>query len=264
MAERITRAEFARRSGVERAAVTRWIRQGRISPPGPDGKLDAEQAERERLLTESPLPHHQAAKAYHAQRAEQRRAERTAAASAANAAPQQPAPASAPQRAASDNPKPAPSQAPPAPASAAAGPTTSHSTDNLAGDSPTPTSALISKQGDISAALKLETWRLQKAKAEQANLAIDRDAGLLVERATVEYLLRDLGETIRAELTTFPDLHAPQLASARADSAALHRQLAEAIHATLERLADAFQRRTETLLPEILPERPPQPSHPEP
>jgi len=212
MAERITQAEFARREGVSRPTVTRWIQQGRISPPGPDGKLDAEQAHQERLLTESPLPKHQGAKAwYDAKKA-----------AAANAAP------SGSQ----------PDQPPPA---------APHDTPKVAA----PQSQLTAKQQDISAALKLETWRLQKAKAEQANLALDRDAGLLVERGIVEYLLRDLGESIRTELTSFADLHTPQLVSARGDSSAIHQQLTDAMHATLNRLADLFDRCADANLPSL-------------
>lgn len=212
--ERLRPAEFARRENVSRQTVSRWIKEGRLSPPGPDGRLDAQRAQRERLASESPLPKHQGAKEAKARE----RAENRAAAPVTG----QGAPVTLP----------------------------------LGGGAPSAlsdaTSALQAKQGDISAALKLETWRLQKAKAEQANMAIDRDAGLLVERPVVEYLLRDLGETIRAELTSFPDLHAPEMAACRGDAAALHKHLSDAAAGVLHRIAERLGQRAEDLLPAIL------------
>lgn len=62
MNERITRAEFARRAGVNKSTVTRWIESGRILL-GADGLLDEVEAHRQRAASESPAPHHQARKA---------------------------------------------------------------------------------------------------------------------------------------------------------------------------------------------------------
>lgn len=62
MSERITRAEFARRAGVNKSTVTRWIESGRITI-GPDGLIDEAEAHSQRAASESPAPHHQARKA---------------------------------------------------------------------------------------------------------------------------------------------------------------------------------------------------------
>ncbi|MFE8034374.1 helix-turn-helix domain-containing protein [Thiohalocapsa marina] len=62
MSERITRAEFARRAGVNKSTVTRWIENGRITI-GADGLLDEAEAHSQRAASESPAPHHQARKA---------------------------------------------------------------------------------------------------------------------------------------------------------------------------------------------------------
>jgi len=62
MSERITRAEFARRAGVNKSTVTRWIENARITI-GADGLLDEAEAHRQRAASESPAPHHQARKA---------------------------------------------------------------------------------------------------------------------------------------------------------------------------------------------------------
>jgi hypothetical protein len=59
---RITRAEFARRAGVNRSTITRWIESGRLTL-GVDGLLDEAEAHRQRAASESQQPHHQARKA---------------------------------------------------------------------------------------------------------------------------------------------------------------------------------------------------------
>jgi hypothetical protein len=59
---RVTQAEFARLSGVNRSTVHRWIQNGRIETDA-HGLIDPDTAARMREATESPLPHHQARKA---------------------------------------------------------------------------------------------------------------------------------------------------------------------------------------------------------
>lgn len=59
---RVSQAEFARLCGVNRSTVTRWLKAGRIQADA-TGRLDPQAAQRMRLATESPLPHHQARKA---------------------------------------------------------------------------------------------------------------------------------------------------------------------------------------------------------
>lgn len=58
----VSRAEFAKLCNVNRSTVTRWVVSGRIES-APDGRIDAEAAQRMREATESPLPQHQARKA---------------------------------------------------------------------------------------------------------------------------------------------------------------------------------------------------------
>ena len=59
---RVSQAEFARLCGVNRSTVNRWIKTGRIEADA-QGRIDPAAAQRLRLATESPLPHHQARKA---------------------------------------------------------------------------------------------------------------------------------------------------------------------------------------------------------
>lgn len=215
-ATRVSQAEFARLEGVSRQAVGKWIRDGRLSPPGADGKLDLAQARRERALSESPLPKHQGAKAWHQ------------ADKAARAADSKPPARAEPRAPVADAPLPEPAS-------------------ELTADPAEPA-------GDahrVSALLKWETYRLQRAKAEQAHLQLDRDAGLLVERAAVEYLLRDIAAAFAAELESLPDIHAADLAAHGNDTHAIHQTLSAACADARARLADTFAARAETLLPAL-------------
>ncbi|MBV5311142.1 helix-turn-helix transcriptional regulator [Chromatium okenii] len=55
--ESVSQAEFARREGVDRKTVSRWVQDGRITP-NQDGSIDPVRCHFERLETTSPLPHH--------------------------------------------------------------------------------------------------------------------------------------------------------------------------------------------------------------
>ena len=101
--------------------------------------------------------------------------------------------------------------------------------------------------GDISAALKLETYRLQKAKAEKAALEADRLAGSLVEYADVEFVLDDLGQVLRALLESQADRLAGTLAGHRGDTNAIHATLEEAAHELLTEISGHMARRMERL-----------------
>jgi hypothetical protein len=180
----LNQADYARRIGVNPSTVNRWIKRGRIRLR-PDGLIDPETADRERLVSESPMPHHQARKAQFEE---------------AWTAP------------------------PPARAE-----------DALSSD-------------ELSRALKLETYRLQKAKADQANLELDRAAGLLVERVEVEYLLADLAATLQSKLGSIPALLGPALAAHRGDVGAIHQELEAVTRDLLTELAAHLERQGEAHL----------------
>ena len=95
----------------------------------------------------------------------------------------------------------------------------------------------------LSAALKVETYKLQKAKAELANIEVDKAAAALVERAEVDFVLADLGALVRTQLEGLPDRMAGQLAAHRGDTARIHHDLEEAVHTLLADLADAIKRK---------------------
>lgn len=99
----------------------------------------------------------------------------------------------------------------------------------------------------LGAALKLETYKLQKAKAEQANLELDRAAGLLVERAEIDRALADFGATLRNLLEALPHRLAPELSALRGDTAAAHRILEASVADVLQELAAHIQRKMDAL-----------------
>jgi len=95
----------------------------------------------------------------------------------------------------------------------------------------------------IGTALKLETYRLQKAKAEIANLELDRAAGLLVERAEVEYVLAEFAGTFRYLLESLADRLAPAIAVHRGDVTAIHAEIDKASAALLSEMSEAMKRK---------------------
>ena len=95
----------------------------------------------------------------------------------------------------------------------------------------------------IGTALKLETYRLQKAKAEIANLELDRAAGLLVERAEVEYVLAEFASTFRTLLESLADRLAPAIAVHRGDVNAIHAEIDMASAALLNEISEAMKRK---------------------
>lgn len=206
MPERVTQAEFARRLGVERSTVHRWVKAGRIAL-GADGLLDYAHAVRERDASESPLPKHQARKA---QFDELRAAKASAAAEAATG---RSCDASATSDAA-------------APASASGFGT------------PDPTGIV-----DVGVAMKLETYKLQRAKAELANLELDKAAGLLVERAEVDFVLADFGAQVRAVLEGLADRLTPALDGHQGNTATLHKIIDDVAREGLETVADYMARK---------------------
>ena len=171
----LTAAQYARHANVSATTVGRWLRAGRITAEA-DGRIDPERADRERVATESPLPHHQARKA-------QIEAEKAARAEAPRS------------------------------------------------------EADLAEAEDLGRQLKQETIRLQRAKAEAANLELDVRAGLLVERADVDFVLTDLARHLHARIANMPGALAPALARHGGDVGALHAELADFGRDLLEDLA---------------------------
>ena len=221
----VTQAEFARICGVNRSTVTRWLQNGRIQATA-QGFIDPQAAQRMREATESPAAHHQARKA-------QFDDQRGAFAGQAQGLPLGEA----------QNAPTGPENRPATPNAADATPT---ATAYAPARGPADTMPAAEK---IGTALKLETYKLQKAKAERENMELDKMAGSLVERAEVDYALADFGNTLRALLESLPDRLASQLATLHGDVSAMHQALEEAMHDALAQMAENMKRKTKELAP---------------
>ena len=206
----VTQAEFARLCGVNRSTVTRWVQNGRIAVDA-QGLIDPVAASAMREATESPQPHHQARKAQFDE-------ERT--------------------------PNPAWQNV--------ANPATGPATGQNAPPAQKPAASIgepIPQAEQLGIALKVETYKLQKAKAQTANVELDKMAGSLCERAEVDYALADFGNTLRALLEAMPDRLASQLSTLQGDVSAMHRAIEEAMHDALASMSETMQRKTERLNP---------------
>lgn len=211
--KRVTQAEFARLTGVNRSTVTRWVQNGRVQVDA-HGLLDPVAAAAMRDATESPEPHHQARKA---QFDEQR---------AQNAV----------------------GQGAPGVATGATGATAGQNgpqarfSDAGGGEA-------MPQAEKLGIALKLETYKLQKAKAETANMELDKLAGALVERAEVDFVLADLANTLRAQLENLPGRLSGPLAALRSDANLIHTALDDALRDVLLDMAASMKQKTQGLTP---------------
>ena len=170
----LTQAEFARRRGVNKSTVTRWIQSGRMTTE-PNGLIDPERAAAQLDATESPLPHHQARKAQFDETRQE--VGHGAHEKIAQEAPQLPATGSATSAEASTR-------------------------TNAKGQ---PLSELELLQMRKAEAVT----RNEEHKAELSAIEIDLKAGALVERAEVELVFSDFGATLRGLIETLPTrLHA--------------------------------------------------------
>lgn len=125
--------------------------------------------------------------------------------------------------------------------------TTDAATGQPAAPDAPPAPSAPSDSAVIGASLKYETYRLQKAKAELANLDIDKAAGLLVERAEIDFILSDYGATVRDQFESLPDRLTPDLSACRGDPSALHKTLADAARQALDTIDQHLLRRLAAL-----------------
>jgi phage terminase Nu1 subunit (DNA packaging protein) len=99
----------------------------------------------------------------------------------------------------------------------------------------------------LGTAHRVESYKLQKAKAEMANIELDKLAGTLVERAEVERVLIDFGLTLNRILLSMPQRIAAAVAQHGGDVAAVQTELETAAAESLEQIASHMQRKMETM-----------------
>lgn len=97
----------------------------------------------------------------------------------------------------------------------------------------------------LGAAYKLETYRLQKAKAETANVELERLKGSLIAREVVEYVLMDVGATLVSMTESRADYLAGDILTLGQDFAAIHKRLSDDLRDLCVAISDHMQRRME-------------------
>lgn len=213
---RVTQAEFARMAGVNRSTVTRWLQNHRITTDA-QGLIDPVEAQRMREATASPLPHHEARRAQF---------EALHAADPAHGL----------------NPNTPDVDATP-PATGA----TQGQNGPQARFSGADGGQGMPQAEKLGMALKLETYKLQKSRAETAAVELDKLVGILVERSEVDYVLADFGNTLRSLLENLPNRLSGPLAALRGDTPAIHTALDEALRDVLHDMAAHLKRKMEGL-----------------
>lgn len=91
--------------------------------------------------------------------------------------------------------------------------------------------------------IRLETYKLQQARAEQANLDLENAASLLVERTEVNYVLAVFIHTLRALLQSLPDRLAVAISVHRENVAAIHAEIDGVSKDLLNELSETMERR---------------------
>lgn len=117
---------------------------------------------------------------------------------------------------------------------------------------PAPASAAQEPAGDegeftgmeaLGQQLKRATVDLQRHKAEQAAIEIDKAMGTLVEMSEVQYVLGDLGATLRSLLEGMPDRLAGEIAAHQGNTNAVHKALEDAAREMLLAISEQMSRR---------------------
>ena len=102
----------------------------------------------------------------------------------------------------------------------------------------------------IGLRLKLATMKEREAKAEQANIDLDKQAGALVELGEINYVLNDIGRVIVEKVSSLPDRYAPALSAHKGDVAGLHKGLDDAAHELLNEITDHLRMSAEKVVSE--------------
>ena len=228
--QRVTQAQFARLVGVNKSTVHKWVKAGRVVL-GEDGLLDAKAAQQMREASESLQPHHQARKM--GIELEKEAAGRVSGPDwaqvlgGAKKAPEGP--------------------------DLGFGVGNAGNTGNASGNfganlggSGAGSGDLFDADGEsaaVNARYKLAMAKEREAKAELAAMEVDKAAGLLLDRTEVDFVLSDVGSTLRTKLEALPDLLVERLAPLRGDLEGMRRLLEQELRDVLADVAAVMKRR---------------------
>jgi phage terminase Nu1 subunit (DNA packaging protein) len=85
--------------------------------------------------------------------------------------------------------------------------------------------------------------REREAKAELAAMEVDRQAGLLLDRQDVDFVLADLGNTLRVKLENVEDTLTERVLPLGNDAAAVRHVVRETLRDVLEDISELMNRR---------------------
>lgn len=94
----------------------------------------------------------------------------------------------------------------------------------------------------VAAMMRIETLKLRRAKAERENLALDREAGDVIDLQEAKIAMATVGATIRGLLEGLPDRLAASIARHYGDIEAIREELETAASEILTEMADLIQR----------------------
>lgn len=100
---------------------------------------------------------------------------------------------------------------------------------------------------EVGMRLKLAMAAEREAKAQLAALEVDKQAALLLERERVEFVIKDIGNTLRGAMESLPDRLAPTLAAHGGDVAKVHSGLEDAARDLLHEIDGHIERRVTEL-----------------
>ncbi len=100
---------------------------------------------------------------------------------------------------------------------------------------------------EIGRRLKYATMKEREAKAEMAEMERDRQAGDLVDRSDIDFVLEDFGQTLRGMLEGLPDRLSPALAAHRGDVAKIHSDLEGVARDLLNEISGHTSRRMDAM-----------------
>lgn len=98
---------------------------------------------------------------------------------------------------------------------------------------------------EIARRYKIAITREREAKAELAAMERDKEAGLLIELAQVEFVIKDIGIALRSEIEAMPDRIAPQIAACAHDQHAIYAALTDAAHDLLNQISEHTRRKVQ-------------------
>jgi len=101
----------------------------------------------------------------------------------------------------------------------------------------------------LGLALKHETYKLRKADAEIREMERAKIAGTLGETARFEFVIADIGLTLRNMLESLPDRLAPALSAHRGDVSVIHSTLSDTTHDLLNEISDHMRRKSQEIAP---------------